>query len=194
MAAEQATIVRGSVPIRVSRPMSAPTGRWRGAGRIKGPWLWRPMHTPIRWCAEADLSTGHATGRQDPHRRIGPSNAGECLSASRPAICPVRRRRGLDAAVRMAWTPIRSGADERRLWRRPFVPPVEAGSTVAGAGFVRESLCGPVTTMPRPPRVPAANHIALDANGQISGLSWRPSDAVDPPGIGGSDTLGHGDS
>ncbi|MBE7249283.1 MAG: formate--tetrahydrofolate ligase, partial [Actinomycetospora chiangmaiensis] len=39
----------------------------------------------------------------------------------------------------------------------------------AGAGFV-VAICGEIMTMPGLPRVPAADTIRLDANGQIDGL------------------------
>jgi formate--tetrahydrofolate ligase len=39
----------------------------------------------------------------------------------------------------------------------------------AGAGFV-VVICGEIMTMPGLPKVPAADNIRLDANGQIDGL------------------------
>ncbi|WP_163893131.1 formate--tetrahydrofolate ligase, partial [Proteus mirabilis] len=39
----------------------------------------------------------------------------------------------------------------------------------AGAGFV-VAICGEIMTMPGLPKVPAADTIRLDANGQIDGL------------------------
>jgi formate--tetrahydrofolate ligase len=39
----------------------------------------------------------------------------------------------------------------------------------AGAGFV-VAICGEIMTMPGLPRVPAADTIRLDDNGQIDGL------------------------
>ena len=39
----------------------------------------------------------------------------------------------------------------------------------AGAGFI-VAICGEIMTMPGLPRVPSANHIRLDDNGQIEGL------------------------
>ena len=39
----------------------------------------------------------------------------------------------------------------------------------AGAGFV-VVVCGDIMTMPGLPKVPAANNIAVDANGRIAGL------------------------
>lgn len=73
--------------------------------------------------------------------------------------------------VCMARTPYSFSADET-VFGAPsgFVLPVEEVRLSAGAGFV-VALCGSVNTMPGLPRVPAANHIALDASGQISGLS-----------------------
>jgi formate--tetrahydrofolate ligase len=40
----------------------------------------------------------------------------------------------------------------------------------AGAGFV-VAICGEINTMPGLPRVPAAEHIRINATGQIDGLS-----------------------
>jgi formate--tetrahydrofolate ligase len=39
----------------------------------------------------------------------------------------------------------------------------------AGAGFI-VAICGEIMTMPGLPKVPAADTIRLDANGQIDGL------------------------
>jgi formate--tetrahydrofolate ligase len=47
--------------------------------------------------------------------------------------------------------------------------PVREVRLSAGAGFI-VVVCGEIMTMPGLPSVPAANHIGLDANGQIEGL------------------------
>jgi len=47
--------------------------------------------------------------------------------------------------------------------------PVREVRLSAGAGFI-VAICGEIMTMPGLPRVPSANHIKLDANGQIEGL------------------------
>lgn len=47
--------------------------------------------------------------------------------------------------------------------------PVREVRLSAGAGFI-VVICGEIMTMPGLPSVPAANHIGLDANGQIEGL------------------------
>jgi len=47
--------------------------------------------------------------------------------------------------------------------------PVREVRLSAGAGFV-VAICGEIMTMPGLPKVPSANHIRLDANGQIEGL------------------------
>jgi formate--tetrahydrofolate ligase len=39
----------------------------------------------------------------------------------------------------------------------------------AGAGFI-VAICGEIMTMPGLPKVPSAEHIHLDENGQIEGL------------------------
>ena len=59
--------------------------------------------------------------------------------------------------------PARVGAPEG------FSLPVREVRLSAGAGFV-VAICGAVMTMPGLPRVPAANSIRLDENGQIEGL------------------------
>ncbi|WP_290845309.1 formate--tetrahydrofolate ligase, partial [Henriciella sp.] len=51
-----------------------------------------------------------------------------------------------------------------------FVLPVRDVRLSAGAGFV-VALCGEIMTMPGLPRVPAAESIGLDADGNIEGLS-----------------------
>jgi formate--tetrahydrofolate ligase len=47
--------------------------------------------------------------------------------------------------------------------------PVREVRLSAGAGFV-VAICGEIMTMPGLPKVPSANHIRLDDNGQIEGL------------------------
>ena len=47
--------------------------------------------------------------------------------------------------------------------------PVREVRLSAGAGFI-VVICGEIMTMPGLPRVPSANHIKLDENGQIEGL------------------------
>ena len=47
--------------------------------------------------------------------------------------------------------------------------PVREVRLSAGAGFI-VVICGEIMTMPGLPSVPSANHIGLDANGQIEGL------------------------
>ncbi|MTH98894.1 formate--tetrahydrofolate ligase [Roseibium sp. RKSG952] len=47
--------------------------------------------------------------------------------------------------------------------------PVREVRLAAGAGFI-VAICGEIMTMPGLPRVPSANHIKLDGNGQIEGL------------------------
>ncbi|MHA7773354.1 formate--tetrahydrofolate ligase [Roseibium sp. M-1] len=47
--------------------------------------------------------------------------------------------------------------------------PVREVRLSAGAGFI-VVICGEIMTMPGLPRIPSANHIKLDANGQIEGL------------------------
>ena len=50
-----------------------------------------------------------------------------------------------------------------------FVVPVREVRVSAGAEFL-VAICGDIMTMPGLPRVPAANSIAVDANGKITGL------------------------
>jgi len=47
--------------------------------------------------------------------------------------------------------------------------PVREVRLSAGAGFI-VVICGEIMTMPGLPRIPSANHIKLDSNGQIEGL------------------------
>ena len=47
---------------------------------------------------------------------------------------------------------------------------VYAAGLTAGAGFV-VAICGEIMTMPGLPRIPAAEHIRMDENGVIEGLS-----------------------
>jgi len=50
-----------------------------------------------------------------------------------------------------------------------YVVPVREARLSAGAGFV-VAICGDIMTMPGLPKVPAANNIAVDAEGRITGL------------------------
>ena len=49
------------------------------------------------------------------------------------------------------------------------IVPVREVRLSAGAGFV-VVICGDIMTMPGLPRIPAAQSIGLDSNGQIEGL------------------------
>ncbi|SOB96498.1 formate--tetrahydrofolate ligase [Stappia indica] len=49
------------------------------------------------------------------------------------------------------------------------IVPVREVRLSAGAGFI-VAICGEIMTMPGLPKVPSANHIRLDADGQIEGL------------------------
>ncbi len=49
------------------------------------------------------------------------------------------------------------------------IVPVREVRLSAGAGFI-VVICGDIMTMPGLPRVPAAQNIGLDADGQIEGL------------------------
>ena len=49
------------------------------------------------------------------------------------------------------------------------VVPIREVRLSAGAGFI-VAICGEIMTMPGLPRVPAANAIHLNADGQIEGL------------------------
>jgi formate--tetrahydrofolate ligase len=51
-----------------------------------------------------------------------------------------------------------------------FVLPIREIRLAAGAGFI-VALCGDILTMPGLPRRPAAEHIFLDDDGEIGGLS-----------------------
>jgi formate--tetrahydrofolate ligase len=48
--------------------------------------------------------------------------------------------------------------------------PIREIRLAAGAGFI-VALCGDILTMPGLPRRPAAEHIFLDDDGEIGGLS-----------------------
>lgn len=73
--------------------------------------------------------------------------------------------------VCIAKTPYSFSADETLLGApEGFTLPVGEVRLAAGAGFV-VALCGAVNTMPGLPRVPAAAHISLGADGRIEGLS-----------------------
>ena len=50
-----------------------------------------------------------------------------------------------------------------------FVVPIREVRVSAGAEFL-VAICGDIMTMPGLPRVPAANSIAVDADGRITGL------------------------
>jgi formate--tetrahydrofolate ligase len=73
--------------------------------------------------------------------------------------------------VCIAKTPYSFSADpERRGAAEGFTLPVRDVRLSAGAGFV-VALTGDIMTMPGLPRVPAAEHISLNDEGQIDGLS-----------------------
>lgn len=73
--------------------------------------------------------------------------------------------------VCMAKTQYSFSADPaRRNAPTGFRIPVADARLSAGAGFV-VALCGDIMTMPGLPRVPAAEGIGLDSNGEITGLS-----------------------
>ncbi len=73
--------------------------------------------------------------------------------------------------VCMAKTPYSFSADESLLGApEGFTLPVREVRLSAGAGFV-VAICGEVMTMPGLPRVPAANGMRLNADGEIEGLS-----------------------
>ncbi len=72
--------------------------------------------------------------------------------------------------VCMAKTQYSFSADPTRLGAPDdFILPVRDVRLSAGAGFV-VALCGEIMTMPGLPRVPAANSIRLDEQGQVDGL------------------------
>ena len=72
--------------------------------------------------------------------------------------------------VCMAKTQYSFSADPKLLGAPAgFVLPVRDVRLSAGAGFV-VALCGDIMTMPGLPRVPAANGIRLDPDGQVEGL------------------------
>jgi formate--tetrahydrofolate ligase len=73
--------------------------------------------------------------------------------------------------VCMAKTPYSFTADESvKGATNGHALPIREVRLSAGAGFV-VALCGDINTMPGLPRVPAANHIGIDAGGGITGLS-----------------------
>jgi formate--tetrahydrofolate ligase len=75
-----------------------------------------------------------------------------------------------DLPVCMAKTPYSFSADPSLLGAPTgHVLPVRDVRLSAGAGFV-VAICGDILTMPGLPRVPAAETIGLDADGQIVGL------------------------
>ena len=72
--------------------------------------------------------------------------------------------------VCMAKTQYSFSADPTKLGApEGFTLPVRDVRLSAGAGFV-VALCGDIMTMPGLPRVPAANSIKLDADGDVEGL------------------------
>ncbi len=72
--------------------------------------------------------------------------------------------------VCMAKTPYSFTADEHiRGATSGHLLPIREIRLAAGAGFII-ALCGDINTMPGLPRTPAANHIGVDASGQIIGL------------------------
>ena len=72
--------------------------------------------------------------------------------------------------VCMAKTQYSFSADPKRLGApEDFTLPVREVRLSAGAGFV-VALCGDIMTMPGLPKVPAANSIRLDGDGQVEGL------------------------
>ena len=71
----------------------------------------------------------------------------------------------------MAKTPYSFTADESIKGATVgHILPIREVRLSAGAGFV-VALCGDIATMPGLPKLPAANHIGVDANGGITGLS-----------------------
>ncbi len=73
--------------------------------------------------------------------------------------------------VCMAKTPYSFTADEAvKGASNGHSLPIREVRLSAGAGFI-VALCGDINTMPGLPRVPAANHIGVDAGGGITGLS-----------------------
>ena len=73
--------------------------------------------------------------------------------------------------VCVAKTPYSFTADEKiRGAAQGHTLPIREVRLAAGAGFV-VALAGDINTMPGLPREPAANHIGVDANGEITGLS-----------------------
>jgi formate--tetrahydrofolate ligase len=73
--------------------------------------------------------------------------------------------------VCVAKTPYSFTADEKiRGATEGHILPIREVRLAAGAGFV-VALAGDINTMPGLPREPAANHIGVDAHGEITGLS-----------------------
>ncbi len=105
--------------------------------------------------------------------------AGEIYGAGDIALSPAAAR-GLrqfsdqgfgHLPVCLAKTPYSFTADEKiRGAVSGFILPIREVRLSAGAGFV-VALCGDIATMPGLPKVPAANHIGIDAQGDIDGLS-----------------------
>ena len=105
--------------------------------------------------------------------------AREIYRAADIALTPAAARQlaaftaqGFDALpVCMAKTPYSFTADESiRGATTGHILPIRELRLAAGAGFV-VALCGDINTMPGLPRLPAANHIGVDATGNITGLS-----------------------
>ncbi len=111
----------------------------------------------------------------DKMRRV----ATEIYRASDVALSPAAARQLQALAnqgfghlpVCMAKTPYSFTADEHVKGAAiGFTLPIRDVRLAAGAGFVI-ALCGDINTMPGLPKAPAALHIGVDANGQITGLS-----------------------
>ncbi|MBG9799350.1 formate--tetrahydrofolate ligase [Brevibacillus laterosporus] len=104
---------------------------------------------------------------------VGEIYRGSDVSFSPAAIKTLRKIEELglsDLPVCMAKTPY-SFSDQANLLGAPtdFVVNVSEIRLSAGAGFI-VVLTGNVLTMPGLPKVPAAQHIHLDKNGQVTGL------------------------
>ncbi len=93
---------------------------------------------------------------------------------SEDALAKLRRFEAMGfgrAPVCMAKTQYSFSADPKRLGAPTgHILPVGDARLSAGAGFV-VALCGDVMTMPGLPRIPAAEHIFVDADGEIQGLN-----------------------
>jgi formate--tetrahydrofolate ligase len=70
----------------------------------------------------------------------------------------------------MAKTQLSVSDDPKKQGRpRGFRVTVREARLSAGAGFV-VALCGDIMTMPGLPKVPAARHVRIEADGRIRGL------------------------